>query len=45
MTFRPVGADYYLTRVSNVFTSVGDNTSNRNNFRYSAGVSFLFGAR
>ena len=45
MTFRPIGADYYLTRVSNVFTSVGDNTSNRNNFRYSAGVSFLFGAR
>jgi hypothetical protein len=45
MTFRPVGADYYLTRVSNVFTSIGDNTSNRNNFRYSAGVNFLFGAR
>jgi hypothetical protein len=45
MSFRPVGADYYLTRVSNVFTSVGDNTSNRNNFRYSAGVNFMFGAR
>ena len=42
MTFRPIGADYYLTRLPSLGT--GD-TSNRNNFRYSAGVSFLFGAQ
>jgi hypothetical protein len=42
MTFRPIGADYYLTRLPSLVT--GD-TSNRNNFRYSAGVSFLFGAQ
>jgi hypothetical protein len=40
MSFRPVGADYYLTRVPSFLTG---NTSNRNNFRYSAGVNFLFG--
>jgi hypothetical protein len=45
VAFRPIGADYYLTRVSNVVTGTGDNTSNRNNFRYSAGVNFLFGAK
>jgi hypothetical protein len=42
ISFRPVGADYYLTRVSNIVTG-NNNTSNRNNFRYSAGVNFLFG--
>lgn len=39
---RPIGADYYLTRLPDLVT--GD-TTNRNNFRYSAGVSFLFGAQ
>ena len=39
---RPVGADYYLTRLPSLLT--GD-TTNRNNFRYSAGVNFLFGAQ
>jgi hypothetical protein len=40
MAFRPVGADYYLTRLPSLLTG---NTTNRNNFRYSAGVNFLFG--
>ena len=39
--FRPVEASYYLTRMPN-FLTTGD-TSNRNNFRYSAGVNFRFG--
>jgi hypothetical protein len=42
IAFRPIGADYYLTRLPSLFT--GD-TTNRNNFRYSAGVNFLFGAQ
>lgn len=42
VAFRPIGADYYLMRLPSVFTS---NTSNRNNFRYSAGFNFMFGAR
>ena len=37
---RPIGVDYYLTRLPSLLT--GD-TTNRNNFRYSAGISFLFG--
>src|SRR5262245_1940840 len=40
IAFRPLGADYYLTRLPSLLTG---NTSNRNNFRYSAGVNFLFG--
>lgn len=54
VTFRPVEADYYLTRVdhrvidlaniANDTPIVGGN-SNRNNFRYAAGVNFLFGKR
>jgi hypothetical protein len=39
VAFRPVGADYYLTRVP----SFAGGTSNRNNFRYMAGINFLFG--
>lgn len=39
---RPIGADYYLTRLPSLVT--GDVT-NRNNFRYSAGVNFLLGAQ
>ena len=42
IAFRPIGADYYLTRLPSLLTG---NTSNRNNFRYSAGVNFLFGAK
>jgi hypothetical protein len=40
ISFRPVEADYYLTRMPSLLTS-GNN--NRNNFRYAAGVNFLFG--
>jgi hypothetical protein len=42
IVFRPIGADYYLTRIPSLLT--GD-TTNRNNFRYSAGFNFLFGAQ
>jgi hypothetical protein len=42
MNVRPIGADYYLTRLPSLLTGV---ISNRNNFRYSAGVNFLFGAK
>jgi hypothetical protein len=40
IAIRPVGADYYLTRMPSAVTGVD---RNRNNFRYSAGVNFLFG--
>jgi hypothetical protein len=39
---RPIGADYYLMRLPSAFTG---NRSNRNNFRYSAGINFMFGSR
>jgi hypothetical protein len=39
--FRPVEASYFLTRIPSFLTT--GNTSNRNNFRYSAGVNFMFG--
>jgi hypothetical protein len=40
--FRPVEASYFLSR----FTSIlSQNDTNRNHFRYSAGVNFLFGTR
>jgi opacity protein-like surface antigen len=42
VALRPIGADYYLVRLPNFVT--GDDT-NKNHFRYSAGVNFLFGAR
>ena len=42
VAFRPIGADYYLSRLPNFVTG---NDSNKNHFRYSAGVNFLFGAR
>jgi hypothetical protein len=38
--FRPIGADYYLTRYSSLLTG---NSSNRNNFRYTGGITFMFG--
>jgi hypothetical protein len=42
IAFRPIGVDYYLTRLQNLETL---GTNNQNNFRYSGGVNFLFGAR
>jgi len=42
MSFRPIGADYYLVRLPSFLTG---NDTNHNNFRYSAGVNFLFGAK
>ncbi|MGA7238817.1 MAG: hypothetical protein WBY44_24255 [Bryobacteraceae bacterium] len=41
VAFRPVGLDYYQTRVPGLLT--GTTTSKLNNFRYSAGINFLFG--
>ena len=43
IAFRPVAADYYLTRMPS-FLTTGD-TSNRNNWRLSTGVNFMFGAQ
>jgi len=40
--FRPVEEDYLLTRFPTILTQ---NDTNRNHFRYSAGVNFMFGAR
>jgi hypothetical protein len=40
LSFRPIGADYYLTRLQNLRT-LDDN--NQNNFRYTAGFNFTFG--
>ena len=42
IAFRPFGTDYYLTRLPSLVTG---GTSNRNNFRYSTGINFLFGAQ
>jgi opacity protein-like surface antigen len=41
ISFRPVEADYYLTRMPSFLTN--NNTTNRNNFRYSGGITFMFG--
>ena len=41
VALRPIGADYYLVRLPNFVTG---NDTNKNHFRYSAGVNFLFGA-
>jgi hypothetical protein len=45
MSIRPIGADYYLTRLPNFLTQnlPNHNNHNANNFRYTAGVNFLFG--
>lgn len=40
--FRPIGLDYYMTRLQNLRTQ-GDNS--QNNLRYTAGFNFTFGAR
>jgi hypothetical protein len=42
IAFRPFGMDYYLTRTPNFFTG---NDVNKNNWRYTAGVNFMFGAK
>jgi hypothetical protein len=42
IAFRPIGADYYLARPDSLLTG---NSSNRNNFRYTGGINFLFGAQ
>ena len=41
VAIRPIGFDYYLTRFSS--PSLGD--TNQNNWRYTAGVNFMIGAR
>jgi len=41
ISFRPVEADYYLTRMPSFLTN--NNTTNRNNFRDSGGITFMFG--
>jgi opacity protein-like surface antigen len=42
VALRPIGADYYFTRLPSFITGI-DNS--KHHFRYSAGVNFLFGAR
>jgi opacity protein-like surface antigen len=42
VSLRPVAFDYYLTRPANVIS--GDNV-NKNNWRYTAGINFTFGAK
>jgi hypothetical protein len=42
MSFRPIGLDYYLTRLQNL-RSLNDN--NQNNLRYTTGLNFTFGAQ
>jgi hypothetical protein len=42
ISLRPIEADYYYTKIRNM-QAFGDNS--QNNFRYSAGVNFTFGAR
>jgi opacity protein-like surface antigen len=42
LQFRPIGLDYYMTRLRNL-RAPGDN--NQNNLRYTAGFNFTFGAQ
>jgi hypothetical protein len=42
IALRPIGADYYFTRLPSFINGID---TNKNHFRYSAGVNFLFGAR
>jgi hypothetical protein len=42
LSFRPIGLDYYMTRLQNLRTQ-SDN--NQNNLRYTTGFNFTFGAR
>jgi hypothetical protein len=46
MAFRPFEADYYLIRMPDYFSNTNftpGNVTNRNNWRLSAGVKFMFG--
>ena len=42
VSFRPIGLDYYMTRLQNLRTA-GDN--NQDNLRYTTGFNFTFGAQ
>jgi len=42
LSFRPIGLDYYMTRLQSLRT-LEDN--NQNNLRYTTGVNFTFGAQ
>ena len=42
MSFRPIGLDYYMTRLQNLRSA---NDNNQHNLRYTTGVNFTFGAR
>ena len=42
LSFRPIGLDYYMTRLQDLRTQ-GDN--NQNNLRYTTGFNFTFGAQ
>jgi len=41
VSFRPVGLDYYLTRLQNLRSA---NDNNQNNIRYTTGFNFTFGS-
>src|SRR5262245_37071750 len=42
VSFRPIGLDYYLTRLQNLRSQ---NDNNQHNLRYTTGVNFTFGAQ
>jgi len=42
VSFRPIGLDYYLTRLQNLRSQ---NDNNQNNLRYTTGFNFTFGAQ
>jgi hypothetical protein len=42
VAFRPIAADYYLSRIPRLGTT---DDANRNNWRLSAGFNFMFGAQ
>ena len=42
VAFRPIGLDYFLTRLKN---PILQEDHNQNNLRYSAGINFLFGGQ
>jgi hypothetical protein len=48
IAFRPFCADYYLTRMPSLpdlAMTGNNNNTNKNNFRASGGVVFMFGAK
>jgi hypothetical protein len=42
LSFRPIGLDYYMTRLQNLRSA---NDNNQSNIRYTTGVNFTFGAQ